>query len=163
MIDKNKYENMNPNEFTQKDLMLHLLHVSQHTVTREDLKDDISTLDKKIDANFVQLDKKIDANFVQLDKKIDANFVQLDTKINKLESNMNKRFEQVDKRIDNLEVSMNKRFDKIDGEIEQLKTLEVKIKESKNDTIKWIVSIFFANIVAMAGLGFAAFKLFGSN
>jgi len=127
MIDKNKYENMNPNEFTQKDLMLHLLHVSQHTVTREDLKDDISTLDKKIDANFVQLDKKIDANFVQLD-----------TKINKLESNMNKRFEQVDKRfeqvdkrIDSLEVSMNKRFEQVDKRFDRL--------ELKFDKLQWFI------------------------
>ena len=48
------FTKMNANEFTQKDLMLHLLQVSQHTVTREELKIDIS----KVDDNINRVEKK---------------------------------------------------------------------------------------------------------
>jgi len=151
MIDKNKYENMNPNEFTQKDLMLHLLHVSQHTVTREDLKDDIFKVETSLNQKFESLESSIDKRFAQVDKKfgqVDRRFEQVD-----------KRFEQIDRRFEQID----RRFDKVDNEIKKLQTLEIKIAESKNETVKWIVTMFFANIVAMAGLGFAAFKIFGSN
>jgi len=43
-----RHDNLNPNDFTQKDLMLHLLQVAQHSATREDVRDDIDKLDKKI-------------------------------------------------------------------------------------------------------------------
>jgi hypothetical protein len=43
-MNKN-FDNADVNNFTQKDLMLHLLQVSQHTVTREELKEDISKLE----------------------------------------------------------------------------------------------------------------------
>jgi len=44
-MDKhNRYDNLNPNDFTQKDLMLHLLQVAQHSATREDVKDDIADM-----------------------------------------------------------------------------------------------------------------------
>jgi hypothetical protein len=43
-MNKN-FDNAGVNNFTQKDLMLHLLQVSQHTVTREELKEDISKLE----------------------------------------------------------------------------------------------------------------------
>ena len=55
------YSKMNPNDFTQKDLMLHLLQVSQYTVTREELKEDIGLLDKKIDKLSSDMDKKFDS------------------------------------------------------------------------------------------------------
>lgn len=38
-----------PNEFTQKDLMKHLLDVSQHSVTREQLQETERNLNRRID------------------------------------------------------------------------------------------------------------------
>lgn len=38
-----------PNEFTQKDLMKHLLDVSQHAVTREQLQETERNLNRRID------------------------------------------------------------------------------------------------------------------
>ena len=140
-MDKNRYDNINSNEFTQKDLMLHLLHVSQHTVTREELKEDISDLK-------LELNDKID----RLDAKFEKQFEQVD-----------KRFEQVDKRFDQIDGEFDKvasKFDKIDTKFEEL---HKEVKDSKVETIKWMVSMFFANIIAMTGLGFTAFKLFLSN
>ena len=72
------FTNANPNDFTQKDLMLHLLQVSQHTVTREEVKEDISQLDKKID----KLEDSMNKRFEQVDKR----FEQVDKKIDKLDS-----------------------------------------------------------------------------
>ena len=51
------FDNEIPAEnLTQKDIMLHLLQVAQHSATREDVKNDINNLDAKID----KLDSKID-------------------------------------------------------------------------------------------------------
>jgi predicted nuclease with TOPRIM domain len=63
------FSNLNPNDFTQKDLMLHLLQVSQHTVTREELKEDIADLKNdisKVEARFDKVEDKI--------SKVDAKF-----------------------------------------------------------------------------------------
>jgi len=76
-----RYDNLNPNDFTQKDLMLHLLQVAQHSATREDVRDDIDKLDKKIDTGFNKLDAKIDSSTAKLDAKID----KVDSKFNRLQ------------------------------------------------------------------------------
>ena len=79
------YSKMNPNDFSQKDLMLHLLQVSQHTVTREELKEDISDLKNdisKVDARFDKVDDKFD--------KIDARFDKMDAKISKVDAKFDK-------------------------------------------------------------------------
>ncbi|MEA3314664.1 MAG: hypothetical protein U9Q30_02245, partial [Campylobacterota bacterium] len=75
------YSDINPNDFTQKDLMLHLLQVSQHTVTREEVKEDI-------------LDIKSDI------KKLDARFDKVDTTIKEEVSKIDDKFEKVDARFD---------------------------------------------------------------
>jgi len=67
-LHRNKFDNVNPNKFSQKDLLLHLLQVSQHSATREDVKTDIGQLDKKFDKEFSKLDAKIS----KLDTKIDS-------------------------------------------------------------------------------------------
>ena len=67
------FTNLNPNDFTQKDLMLHLLQVSQHTVTREEVKEDISQIDKKLD--------KLDDKILKLDDKIS----KVDLKFDKIQ------------------------------------------------------------------------------
>jgi chaperonin cofactor prefoldin len=76
------FTNLNANDFTQKDLMLHLLQVSQHTVTREEVKEDISQIDKKLD----KLDDKI--SNVETNLKLDIS--KLDDKISKVDSKFDK-------------------------------------------------------------------------
>jgi len=75
--------NEDPSTFTQKDLMQHLLHASQHAATREELQTVKHEIVADIDKRFEQVDKR----FEQVDKR----FEQVD-----------KRFEQVDKRFDEL-------------------------------------------------------------
>ena len=84
-MQKIDFSKANPNDFTQKDLMIHLLNVSQHTVTRED----VSKLDKKID----KVEKNLENSISVLDQKIEV---------------QNKRFDAHDKRFDKLEAKFDK-------------------------------------------------------
>jgi chaperonin cofactor prefoldin len=96
------FSKVNANDFTQKDLMLHLLNVTQHSATREDVKSDILELSSQVDKRFEQVDKR----FEQVDKR----FEQVD-----------KRFEQVDKRFDKVEA----KIDKVDVKFDRLQWLIV--------------------------------------
>ena len=98
-MDENKYSNVNPNEFTQKDLMLHLLHVSQHTVTREELKEDIGQVNISIEKLEININGKIDKAEKNLNEKID----KLDLKIDKVEINLNKKIDKIDMKLDRLQ------------------------------------------------------------
>ncbi len=79
------FSKLNSNEFTQKDLMLHLLNVTQHSATREDVKSDISELSGQVDKRFEQIDKRfeqVDKRFEQIDKR----FEQIERKIEKIDA-----------------------------------------------------------------------------
>ncbi|MDC9727894.1 MAG: hypothetical protein PSN04_01010 [Methyloprofundus sp.] len=120
---ESRYDNLNPNDFTQKDLMLHLLQVAQHSATREDVKDDIGKLDRKFDELYTKVDKvesKLDAKIDQLESKLDAKFDQL-------ESRLNAKFDKVDGRIDKIDG----RIDKIDGRIDKI--------DAKFDRLQWLI------------------------
>ena len=84
------YNNEIPAEnLTQKDIMLHLLQVAQHSATREDVKNDINNLDVKID----KLDTKIDKLETSLKEdinKLDTRMDKLDTKIDKVSNKFDK-------------------------------------------------------------------------
>jgi len=55
------------NTFTQKDLMQHLLHASQHAATREELQAVKNEIVADVDKRFQQVDKR----FEQVDKRFD--------------------------------------------------------------------------------------------
>ena len=52
--------NEDPNTFTQKDLMQHLLHATQHAATREELQLVKQELVADFDKQFEQVDKRFD-------------------------------------------------------------------------------------------------------
>lgn len=52
--------NDDPNTFTQKDLMQHLLHATQHAATREELQLVKQEIVADIDKRFEQVDKRFD-------------------------------------------------------------------------------------------------------
>ena len=83
----------------------------------------------------LRLTKEIEAVRLEI-KEVDAN---LRTELHKVDANLRKEIQQVD-------VNLRK-----------------EMQNNKTDIIKWIVSMFFANIIAMSGLGLTAFKLFGAN
>jgi uncharacterized protein (DUF111 family) len=78
------FSKVNANDFTQKDLMLHLLNVTQHSATREDVKSDILELSSQVDKRFEQVDKR----FEQVDKrfdKVEAKIDKVDVKFDRLQ------------------------------------------------------------------------------
>ncbi|MBL0707440.1 MAG: hypothetical protein JJW00_00105 [Sulfurimonas sp.] len=100
---------INANDFTQKDLMLHLLQVTQHSATREDVKSDIHELSTQIDKRFEQVDKR----FEQVEKR----FEQVEKRFEQVD----KRFEQVDKSLETL----NLKIDRVDSKFDRLQWLIV--------------------------------------
>jgi len=117
------YSKMNPNDFSQKDLMLHLLQVAQHTVTREELKEDISELKNDI--------SKVDARF----DKVDARFNKVDDRFNKVDD----RFDKVDDRFD----KMNDKISKLETSLKQ----DISKVDAKFDKIQWLIIATMITVV----------------
>jgi len=111
--------NEDPNTFTQKDLMQHLLHATQHAATREELQTVKQEIVSDIDKRFEQVDKR----FEQVDKR----FEQVD-----------KRFEQVDRRFE----QMDRRFDELKVELKS----DIKSLGSRHDRLSWAI---FAGMLAI--------------
>ena len=132
MIDKN----IDPNNFTQKDLMLHLLQVSQHTVTREEVKEDISQIDKKID----KLERSIDNRF----NKVDERFNKLETSIDERFNKVDERFNKVDDRFNKLETTMENRFTKLD---EKISTVSGKFDKIQYLIIATILTVILKDYI----------------
>jgi len=81
--------NEDPNTFTQKDLMQHLLHATQHAATREELQTVKQELVSDIDKRFEQVDKRfeqVDRRFEQMDRRFDELKVELKSDIKSLGS-----------------------------------------------------------------------------
>jgi len=73
----------NSEQFTQKDLLQHLLHAAQHSVTREEMASQFAQAERANRERFDQVDKQFE--------QVNRQFEQVD-----------RRFEQVDKRFDEL-------------------------------------------------------------
>ncbi|MEA2100036.1 MAG: hypothetical protein U9P72_07895 [Campylobacterota bacterium] len=97
--------NIDPNNFTQKDLMIHLLDASLHTVTREELKENNQNLETNLKKDISILDIKIE----NLNTKIDKVETNLNTKIDKIETNLNTKIDKLETKIDKIDA----KFDKI--------------------------------------------------
>ena len=81
--------NEDPNTFTQKDLMQHLLHATQHAATREELQTVKQEIVSDIDKRFEQVDKRfeqVDRRFEQMDRRFDELKVELKSDIKSLGS-----------------------------------------------------------------------------
>ena len=95
-------EDINPNSFTQKDLMVHLLHTAQHSVTREEMANQFAQSEKVTKERFDHVDRR----FEQIEKR----FEQVDKRFEQVD----KRFEQVDKRFDELKLEIKEQGKKHD-------------------------------------------------
>ena len=82
----NKYDNLNPNDFTQKDLMLHLLQVSQHTVTREELKEDNESLKSDLKEDIAELKSDLKEDITELKSDILELRTELKSDIQKVDA-----------------------------------------------------------------------------
>jgi len=95
------------NTFTQKDLLQHLLHAAQHSVTREEMIVQFSRAEKISHENFEQADKMNAERFKQIDNRfeqIEQRFELIDKRFEQAQIESSKRFEQA-------QIENNKRFD----------------------------------------------------
>jgi len=70
-----------PNTFTQKDLMQHLLHASQHTVTREEMAAQFVQAEVINKERFEQSEKQNNQRFEQAEKHNNQRFDKLTEEI----------------------------------------------------------------------------------
>jgi len=129
-----------PNTFTQKDLMQHLLHASQHTVTREEMA-----------AQFIQAEVINKERFEQAIKQNKESFEQLEKQIEQSEKHNNQRFEQSNQRFEQAEKHNNQRFDQVDIRFNKL-TEEIQGQGKKHDRLTWalfagMLAIFFKDYI----------------
>ena len=117
------FTNVNPNDFTQKDLMLHLLQVSQHTVTREEVKEDISQIDKKLD--------KLDDKISKVEMNLKQDISKLDDKVSKVEMNLKQDISKLDDKISKVEMNLKQDISKLDDKISKV--------DAKFDKIQWLI------------------------
>ncbi|CAA6810939.1 MAG: Unknown protein [uncultured Campylobacterales bacterium] len=99
------FKDINQDTFTQKDLMMHLLHASQHTVTREEAKDNMENLNQKIDKVEQTLSLRID---------------KVEHKLDKVEQALSLRIDKVEHKIDKVEQTLSLRIDKVEHKIDRL-------------------------------------------
>jgi len=100
-------QEIDPNTFTQKDLMQHLLQASQHAVTREEMA-----------AQFRQTEQQNKERFDQVDRRFEQ---------------VEKRFEQVEKRFE----QVDKRFEKIDKQLERQYQATMGIHQEIKNQMRW--------------------------
>ena len=91
------YSKMNTNDFSQKDLMLYLLQVAQHSATREDVKEDMSDLKHDIS----NLATKDELSKVETSLKEDISKVE--DKISKVETSLKQDISKVDAKFDKIQ------------------------------------------------------------
>jgi len=60
---------VDPNNFTQKDLMQHLLHAAQHSVTREEMVVQFSQAERTAKERFDQAEQVTKGRFDQVDQR----------------------------------------------------------------------------------------------
>ena len=135
------YSKMNPNDFSQKDLMLHLLQVAQHTVTREELKEDISDIKEYI--------AKVETRF----DKVEARFDKVDEKISKVEIALKQDISKV-------EIGLRQDISKVEIALRQdISKVEIALKQDNKDLIKrvdrfmfWSLSLTITSTFLILGL-----------
>jgi len=114
-------QEIDPNTFTQKDLMQHLLQASQHAVTREEMVAQFRQAEQQNKERFDQVDRR----FEQVEKRFD----QVEKRFEQVE----KRFEQVDKRFE----QVDKRFEKIGKQLERQYQATMNIHQEIKNQMRW--------------------------
>jgi len=104
-------QEIDPNTFTQKDLMQHLLQASQHAVTREEMV----------------------AQFRQAEQQSKERFEQVDKRFEHVERQAKERFEQVDKRF----AQIDKRFEQVDKQLEKQHQAIMGIHQEIKNQMRW--------------------------
>jgi len=118
-------QEIDPNTFTQKDLMQHLLQASQHAVTREEMTAQFRQAEQQNKERSEQVEKR----FEQVEKRFE---------------HVDKRFEQVDKRFEQIE----KRFTHVDAQLEKQTQAIIGIHQEMKNQMRW----GFGMLIALGGM-----------
>jgi len=166
----NIMENANKNsEITQKDIIQFLLQQAQHTVTREELKDEIRELKN-------DLINKIDAS----DKKIDDAKNELNKNIDDVKNELNKKIDDVRSEIKGVKSELKSEIKDVRSEIKdvrseikevrsEIKDIRSELKEDylrlnkKFDRLTWYIVATIISIFAKDYIIEAIEKLFGQQ
>jgi len=128
-------------------------------------KADVTDTQLKLTKEIKELDLKITKEISDTRKEIKDLDVKLTKEIKDLDVKLTKEIKDLDvkltKEIKDLDVKLTK---EISDTRKEIKNLDVKLTKeivnSKVETIKWVVGMFFAQIIAITGIFFTAFKLF---
>jgi phenylalanyl-tRNA synthetase alpha subunit len=135
----------------------------EHTATKTELSETELRLIKEIE------DARAEIKNTEL--KLTKEIEEVRGEVKGLELKLTKEIEDVRAEIKNTELKLTKEIEDVRAEIKntelkltkEIEEVRGEIKESKYSTIKWIVGMMFAQVIAIGGLFFTAFKLFASQ
>jgi len=142
---------IDPNTFTQKDLMQHLLHTAQHAVTREEMTAQFAQAEQRNKERLEQIDNR----FEQAEQHNKERFEQVDNRFEQAEQHNKERFEQAEQhnkeRFEQAEQLNKERFEHNKDQLNNL-AVEIKSQSKKHDRLTWALfagmsAIFFKNII----------------
>jgi chromosome segregation ATPase len=116
-------------------------------VTKRELSETELRLIKEIESTRLEIK--------ELDNKIVNTELKLTKQIKELDSKLSKEIKELDSKIVNVELKLTKEIKELDNKLTR------EIKDSKFSTIKWVAALMFGQVIALGGLFFAAFRLFG--
>jgi len=140
-------QDIDPNTFTQKDLMQHLLQASQHAVTREEMTAQFSQAEQQNKERFEQVGKR----FGQAEQQNKERFEQVEKCFGQAEQQNKERFEQVGKRFEQVE----KRFAQIDMQLEKQTQAIIEIHQEIKNQMRWS----FGMLIGIGGLLLGILKI----
>jgi len=124
-------QEIDPNTFTQKDLMQHLLQASQHAVTREEMT----------------------AQFRQAEQQNKERFEQVAKRFEQAEQQNKERFEQVEKRFEQVDNQLERQHQALMGMGQDIKDVHQDIKHQ----MRWSLGI----LISVGGLVLGILKFTG--
>ena len=139
------------------------------------IKDDLTTLEKKMDEGFLRVDQKMDEGFLRADQKMNEGFLRLDQKMDegfiradrkmdegflRVDQKMNEGFLRVDQGFQEMKSELRafgKQLDDVGKHIIRLdnridlstKSLQIEIRDSKIETIRWVGGCIFLAVALM--------------
>ena len=145
--------------------------IIQAILTNQSLTDDEKTL--LIDEFINEIKREYpDLKYHATKADVTDTQLQLTKEIKELDLKITKEISDTKKEIKDLDVKLTKEIKDLDVKLtkeisetrKEIKNLDVKLTKeivnSKVETIKWVVGMFFAQIIAITGIFFTAFKLF---
>jgi predicted transposase YbfD/YdcC len=143
----------------------------EHHATKQDVSELELKLTKEIENTRKEI-KELDVKMTQEISNVRKEIKELDVKMTQEISNVRKEIKELDvkltKEIKELDVKLTKEIKELDVKMTQeisnvrkeIKDLDVKLGNTKVEIIKWVAGMMLAQVFAIGGLFFTAFKIF---